>query len=300
MNKNMYFKTLLFVLLLWTLQPSFVSAENVSFKFSYNTNNIQQGDLYQSTESFNTLWMDWKTSKGGNLVGMFDPPSYGFNFEMEMRIPLFFGFALNLGGSRLKSSGEGTVDFVQTGESQSESHFLKNAVTIYPFKIGFSYLFKLPFFSNLSIGIGGGRLIIFSKYESSERYTLDISVPEQDFNYWYERSNSYKSDGLGLYASIMLEYNLFKFMAIVLEAEQKWAKIDGFKGPFTFTDFEGKDESGKASLYFYESNQWGLGNYYSILMGHKDRPEETFIRNVRQGELNITGYSFKVGFRFIF
>jgi hypothetical protein len=71
----------------------------------------------------------------------------------------------------------------------------------------------------LSVGIGGGRLIIFSKYESSERYDLDITGQEEEFNYWYERSNSYNSEGLGLYASIMLECELFKFMAIVLEAE---------------------------------------------------------------------------------
>lgn len=298
MNKNIYLKTILFVLLVWTLQP--VYAENVSFKFSFNSNNIQQGDLSLSTESFNTIWKDWKTSKGGSLLGMFDPIIYGFNYEMELRIPIFSGFALNLGGSRLKSSGGGTIDFEQSSGIQSESHFLKNDITIYPFKIGFSYLFQLPFFSNLSIGIGGGRLIIFSKYETSERYDLDISGQGEEFNYWYERSNSYNSEGLGLYASIMLEYELFKFMAIVLEAEQKWVKIDGFKGPFSFTDFDGKDESGKASLYFYESNRWGLGNYYSILMGHKDRPDSAFIRNIRQGELNLSGYSFKVGIRLIF
>ncbi len=298
MNKNIYIKTILIVLLVWTLQP--VYAENVSFKFSYNTNNIQQGDLFSSTESFNTLWKDWKTSKGGSLLGMFDPITYGVNYEVELRIPIFSGFALNLGGTRLKSSAEGTIDFGQLNGLQSESHFLKNDITIYPFKIGFSYLFRLPFFSNLSIGIGGGRLIIFSKLETSERYDLEISGGGEEFNYWYERSNSYNSEGLGLYASIMLEYELFKYMAIVLEAEQQWAKIDGFKGPFTFTDFNGEDESGKASLYFYESNQWDLGKYYSILMGHKDKPDETFIRNIRQGELNLNGYSFKVGIRFIF
>ncbi|MFC2168774.1 hypothetical protein ACFLRW_07285, partial [Acidobacteriota bacterium] len=249
---------------------------------------------------FNTLWKDWSTSKGGTLNGMFDPIAYGFNYELELRIPLFSGFALNLGGSRLKSNSEGTIDFAQSGGFQSESQYLKNDITIYPFKIGFSYLFHLPFFSNLSIGIGGGRLIIFSKYETSERYTFDILGEGEEFNYWYERSNSYNSEGLGLYASMMLEYKLFKFMAIVLEAEKKWAKIDGFKGPFSFTDFDGKDENGKASLYFYESNQWDLGNYYSILMGHKDRPDSVFIRNIRQGVLNLGGHSFKVGIRFIF
>jgi len=298
MNKNIYLKTFLFVLLAWTFQPVF--AENVSFKFSFNTNNIQQGDLFTSTESFNTLWQDWKNSKGGSLNGMFDPITYGFNYELELRIPIFSGFALNLGGSRLISTGEGTIDFEQTGGTQSETHFFKNDIRVYPFKIGFSYMFRLPFFSNLSIGIGGGRLIIFSKYETFERYELDFSGLGEEFNYWYERSNTYNSEALGLYAAATLEYELFKFVAVVLEAEQKWVKMDGFKGPYSYKNFDGIDESGKASLYFYESNQWDLGNYYSILMGHKDRPDSEDIRNIRQGELNFSGYSFKVGIRFIF
>ncbi len=228
MNKNIYIKTFLFVLMAWTFQPAF--AENVSFKFSFNTNNIQRGDLFTSTESFNTLRQDWKNSKGGSLNGRFDPITYGYNYELELRIPIFSGFALNLGGSRLKSTSEGTIDFEQTGGTQTETHSLKNDILVYPFKIGFSYLFRLPFFSNLSIGIGVGRLIIFSKYET----------------------------------------------------------------------FDGIDENGKASLHFYESNQWDLGNHYLILMGHKDRPDSEDIRNIRQGELNFSGYSFKVGIRFIF
>ena len=298
MSKYIYPKTFLFVLIAWTFQPVF--AENISFKFSFNTNNIQRGDIFTSTESFNTLWQDWKNSKGGSLNGRFDPITYGYNYELELRIPIFSGFALNMGGSRLKSTSEGIIDFEQTSGTQTETHFLKNDILVYPFKIGFSYMFRLPFFSNLSIGIGGGRLIIFSKYKTFERYELDFLESEEGFNYWYERSNSYKSEALGLYASATLEYELFKFMAVVLEAEQKWAKIDGFKGPSSYKNFDGIDENYKASLYFYESNQWDLGNHYSILMGHKDRPDSEDIRNIRQGELNFSGYSFKVGIRFIF
>ncbi len=80
------------------------------------------------------------------MNGRFDPITYGYNYKLELRIPIFSGFALNLGGSRLKSTGEGTIDFEQTGGTQTETHFLKNDILVYPFKIGFSYMFRLPFF----------------------------------------------------------------------------------------------------------------------------------------------------------
>ncbi len=140
MSKYIYLKTFLFVLIACTFQPVF--AEKISLKFSINTNNIQRGDLFTSTESFNSLWQDWKNSKGGSLNGRFDPITYGYNYELELRIPIFSGFALNLGGSRLKSTSEGIIDFEQTGGTQTETHSLKNDILVYPFKIGFSYLFR--------------------------------------------------------------------------------------------------------------------------------------------------------------
>jgi hypothetical protein len=104
---------------------------------------------------------------------------------------------------------------------------------------------------------------------------------------------------MGFYAAIALEVNLFRQLAFVIEGEQVWSKADGFKGPFTYEDYLDERTSGKASLYYYEGDLWGLDKSYSTLSGHRDRPEEP-INNVRQGELNFTGFIFKVGIRLKF
>ncbi|MGD2245447.1 MAG: hypothetical protein PVI11_02750 [Candidatus Aminicenantes bacterium] len=296
-NKNFLFLSVVLILA-WTSHP--VHAENISFRICYSTNTIQKGDLFSWIDSFNTLWQDWQSSRGGTLDGQFKAAQYGFSYDVEMRIPIVSGLAFNIGGSQLKSRTEGTVNLDQAGRDQSETHSISNKITAVPLKIGLSYSFRLPFFSHLSVCVGGGRLIVLGKYETSERYDLILQQQSSEYDYWYERSNTFKSDALGFYANVALEYELAKFVAVVVEAEQKWAKLSGFKGPYTYEDFEGNQESGKASLYFYESNQWGLGKYYSVLYGHRKRPDDAEIRNTRQGELNFGGYSLKVGIRILF
>ena len=299
MNGKKILSMACFFCFVWISQSA--SAENISFKFSYNINTVMKGDISTWTDSFNSLWQDWQSSKGGTLDGRFNGIEYGYNYEFEIRVPIFSGFALNLGASQLRSNTEGTVVFDHTGGVQSETHFIRNIVTAWPLKVGFSYCFRPPIFSNLSICFGGGRLIVFGKYETAERYDSVFQEQGSQFNYWYERTNTYSSDALGLYVTAALEYAVFKNFALLLEVEQKWAKMDGFKGPYTYQDYlEINDETGKASLYFYESDQWGLGKHYSVLSGHRKRPENGEVRNVRQGELNFGGYSFKVGFRIIF
>ena len=101
---------------------------------------------------------------------------------------------------------------------------------------------------------------------------------------------------------------IIKHIAVFLEAEKIWSKADGFKGRHSY--IRGYklgekpevvfSEGGKASLYFYESSQTGLGRHYFVLTGHKKRPDEFYIQNARQGELNFDNFSFKIGITFKF
>ena len=100
---------------------------------------------------------------------------------------------------------------------------------------------------------------------------------------------------------------------ICAEAEKVWSKADGFKGEYTselidpVEDTHTKD-SGKASLYFYENKQWWNDKYYFAFAGHEISPEEpddyptgvVDIQNLRQGEFDLSTFSFKIGFRFKF
>lgn len=291
---------IIFLILFLTIITFPLKAEKISLKFSFNSNSIPNGDLNEWIESYNLLWRDWAQLKGGTLKGQFKPLDFGSNIEIGLQIPIFPGFALNISGSQFASKEEGTIAFATETGAQVENHFIRNEIIALPFKVGFSYSFPMPFLPDFSVYGNIGRHIIFVQYKSKENYDSFFSFMGRDFYYWYKKENTYRSESLGYYASLGAEYTLFKYIAFMVEGEKVWSKTDGFKGAYTYEDYSGKRESGKASIYFYESNEWPLDNYYYVLSGQKERPENEDVRNVRQGELNFGGFVFKIGIKFKF
>lgn len=273
-------------------------AEKISLRLSFCTTDVASGDINTWLESFTQLWHDWQKANGGTVQGLFSPLDYGSTFDVELRIPIVAGFALNLSGSRLSAKQEDTITYQTSGGAQTEEHLLSNQILALPFKVGISY--SLPLLRGLHIIVQGGRQIIFVRYENKENYQALFQSEGREFSYWFEKDGLFRSEALGYYASFGAEFDIVPFLALSAEAEKTWSKVAGFKGPFAYRDFQGQDTSGKASLYFYESNQWGLNTYYALLTGHVERPESTQIRNLRQGELSFSGFSFKMGLRIKF
>lgn len=295
MNKKYCTGLVLTAILLIFSSP--LQSEKVSLKFSFKTNSVGESDVHTWINSYNTLWKDYQTSKGGSISGQFELPHFGANYEIELRIPIVSGFALNLAGSPLSSQKEGTIDYQNLEGTQNESHFIQNEITALPIKIGFSFSYPLPILPNLSVFAGAGRQIVFIKYKTQENYDAVFSVLGQEFSYWFKNEGTYRSEALGFYASLGAEYEVMKFFSLVIETEKTWAKADGFKGAWSYKDYTGIDKSKKATLYFYEKRTLGFDQYYSVLAGQEKRPEDSTIRNIRQGEFNMNNFSLKIGIR---
>ena len=273
-------------------------AEKISFKFAYSIPSIRDGDVNAWITSFNNLWTDWQSNIGGQLSGEFPALDYRSSYEFEMRIPILSVFSLSISTSRLQSSGQGTVSFTRGDGNQVESHFISNQVKALPLKLGLCIAFPLPKIP-LTAVISGGRYIVFVRYKTSENYEALFQTPEKNYEYWYKKANTYNSEALGFYASLALELDLIRHLSLVVEGEQVWARVDGFKGPYLFESDIGEDSQGKASLYYYESDQWGLNKSYPLLVGHEKRPDESG-GAIRQGELNLGGIILKIGLRLKF
>jgi hypothetical protein len=295
------------VVLLMVSPP--LTAEKISLKISFNSASVSKGDLNTWIDSYNTFWKDWQAETNGQLTGQFDTLNYGPKYEVELRIPLIVGLAFNLSGCHFKNAKEGGIDLIHGSKDQSEKDFIRNEVQGIPIKIGFSYTQSLPFLENLYVSAGIGRHITFLKYNFYQENQLTIANLTYDLKNQY----SYNSEALGVYASLGLEYDLIKYIAVVVEAEKVWSKAEGFKGPYTtdlYDPFENSRtiEEGKASLYFYEMQRFWSTKYYSMLRGFKTKPKDPEdypvgvldIQKLRQGEFDLSTFSFKIGIRFKF
>ncbi len=300
-------KTIL-ILVLTILYVNSVKAEKVSLKISYKSNSIEAGDITNWIDSFNTLWKDYQKISGGTLDGQFENLRFGPSFEFELRFPVVYGFSLNLGGGNpLRSKGNGTIIYNSNEGNQQETHAIFNETQAVPLKIGLSFSYPFPLLKNLNFFAHIGRYIIIARYKSKENYEGTFTSFGDEFKYIIQKDSTFRSENLGFYGNLGVEYSFLKFLSAVFEVEKTWAKVDGFKGPYYHRILEHspyyRDEtiiSGKASLYYYESNEWSLDKYYSVLTGSKKKPEGVYLRNVRQGIVDYSGFSLKVGIRFKF
>jgi len=279
-------------------------AEKISLKLSFNTNSYEEGDLETWIPSLNSQWRDYSTEFPGTVSGEFAIPTYGSNIEIEVRIPIFKGFGLNLAGSRLSGLEEGEVTYSRDDGNQQETQYLLNDVSGLNLKIGFSYAAELPFLEGLHLFGNIGRHLIYAKYDVEYNYLLTVTALGREFLYEVSQENSYSSDSLGWYAGLGVEYDVIQHVAIVFEVEKIWSKVNGFKGSHQYRFYQDEvleiEETGKASLYYYEEQLFGLDKYYETLQGHIDKPEGETIRNLRSGELNFSTLSLKFGIRFKF
>ena len=279
-------------------------AEKISLKLSFNTNSYATGDLETWIQSTNTQWRDYSTEYPGSVSGEFLAPSYGSNIEIELRIPIFKGFGLNFAGSRLSGMEEGEISYSRNDVLHEESEYLLNDVSGLNLKIGISYRAELPFLEGLHLFGNVGRYVIYAKYNVENNFLGMTEVAGREFLYESRQENSYSSDSLGWYGGLGVEYDVIEHVAIVLEIEKIWSKVDGFKGAHSYRFYQDEvlvtDVTGKASLFYYEDQRFGLDTYYEYLQGHLDKLEDESIRNLRSGELNFSTTSFKFGIRFKF
>jgi len=279
-------------------------AEKISLKLSFNLNTYGEGDLEDWVRSLNSLWQDFSTLNPGTLTGEFTAPDYGSNLEFGLRIPIYKGLGLDLSGSRLRGSEQGEVAYARNEVDQEQTQRILTDVSAFDLKIGFSYRIEMPFLPGLHIFANAGRHLTFAKYNVEDNWQSTLRIAGMEFLNAYEKENSFTSDALGFYAGLGVEYDVVKYIAVVCELEKIWSKVDGFKGSHYYKLYTDRDvlihEDGTATLFYYETTQFALPDTYPLLTGHIERPEGGLYRNIRQGELNFSRFSVKLGVRFKF
>jgi len=298
MVKKKFSLPLILLLLFAAALP--LQAEKINLKLSFNYNTQPTNDIDIWVQSYNSLWTNYASLKEGTLTGNFTSPAFNPKLDIELRIPVIYGLHLNLAGNWTSDLAEGRALFKASSGLQEEQQELVNELKGLTLKIGFSYVYQLPFLPNTYVFAGVGRNISFVSYKLQDNYDAVFRNNNRDFNYWHEEDNTFRTEALGTYIHFGAEHDIVKFVAVVLEFEKIWSKADGFKGDHSYIDYTETEESGKASLYYYEIKQPALDQYYTVLTGHKERPENPEIINLRPGEINLNTFSFKLGIRLKF
>jgi hypothetical protein len=212
---------------------------------------------------------DWGWETNGELV---------FNLSSQFALSGGVGYI----SGKFSNMRMSTLDSVTT--SSSEIDLKAKAI---PLTAGIYYFLPLSSNSQLSLGTGIG--YYFSSFSSS-------SFRENNTPYRQDTESTGSGGGIGFHGGIGFEYALSETVAIVIEGYGRYAKISGFEGTRNQSDTNNVNTSAEGTYYTHERLVWS-GDWLTRVSLSTEPPSGADIRNVRDYEIDFSGFAIKVGLK---
>ena len=184
---------------------------------------------------------------------------------------------------------------------------------------------KAEVFVKAGVGYYFGKL----KYNEASLwdYKYQADYYGNDDTFWYSWIDNYTEDGtrtyeakckeLGYQAGIGLDIKLSSLVSLVVEANYRYVNLKDWSGngseSLSWTEESGRSDLGTTTASANESDSWGgkiwyyelydsgLNKQYKRIFLHEEAPEANeWIKNVRQAEINLNGFSLRAGIKITF
>lgn len=270
-------------------QPSAESPIGFSLKMHGGMSYLFANDINDHLQATTDYWTD----RGVDVEGEFELLRKGIEFGGVFIVNLTPHFGIGLGGGYIQASSKSTVNNVWFGYSYQDTANPK--VTAVPLTLS-AYL-DLPLGKILSFTVQAGLGYYLGTFSWDYSY-------ESEFDDFKENWEG-KSNALGFHGGLGFEFNFSSGIALVVEGFGRYAKLKNLKGDYvfeeTFFGYQGGESISEVALWYYEWRSSLTGNYYPTIEFNDEKPEETsYTKNVREGEVDLTGFSIRVGIRIRF
>jgi hypothetical protein len=265
------------------------------------------GDINLVQEHLESSYNDWASLPDATKEGEFKKLDTGFEYEGELILKLseHFGIGIGAGFIRREEPSEVAFDLV-TGDLDLYYDFsISPKLRAIPIKL--SAYYYIPVLSRMNLFLSGGIGFYFGKidyrrlWESEELY--------EGWEYYERKEETVieaKDSGIGLHGGIGFEYDVMRYLAFFIEGTGRYVKLKDWEGDvieyigITYDDgtTEGTTETITGTLWYYEYYPETSPDSPSyILKMQKEKPSGSKIRNARKAEMDLSGFSFRIGFK---
>jgi len=248
------------------------------------------GDVNASIRGRVDYFKEESKKAGYPLSGDLQSLHFGLDAGVDLFLFLNPRLAFSLGSGYIAGSagkgGQG-LTIQETSETIHTTNELR--VQAIPITLGVYYFFPLG--SDLRLYAGAGASYYATKFKNSNK-------GDTEYGYWvdYQEDNGY---GVGMSGSLGFEFNVAPAVAVFLEGSGQFAKIGNFEGKGEYTStFDHETWTGK--LYYYESYEWWTDRWYPTLDTLPEKPAESWMRNIREGIVDLSGFALRAGLRIQF
>jgi len=271
-----------------SLTPRTIPGHRIEFslKLYGGMSYLLASDINNHLQGTTDYWND----RGVDVSGEFEPPQMGIDFGGEFIIILTPHIGIGLGGGYIQASSKSTVNNVWYGYSYQDTANPK----LTAISLALNTHFNLPLGKRFNFTAHGGLGYYLGTFSWNYGYDSEFDDIEEN---WEGRANA-----LGFHGGLGLELNFSSGIALVVEGFGRFAKLKGLKGDYSFEQTNQEPESiDDATLWYYEWGSLLTGNYYPTIKFDDEKPEETSsIKSVREGEVNLTGFSVRLGIKIRF
>ena len=260
-----------------------------SMKFYGGMNYMLIGDMNDALQGTTDYYKDLPNV---DIEEDLIPPHWGIDLGGELIINFSPQIGIGLGGGYIQVSKETVIDVIWEGSPYKDTAHPK--ATLIP--LTFSFHLGLPLGNIMSFVLNAGAGYYLGTIQW--QYSWDSEYHD------YEESWKSKSNTIGFHGGLGLEFNFSRNLALVVEGFGRYAKLKNLQGDFTWKrDFFGHEEGiiEEATLWYYDWRSSDTGKEYPRIEFDDDVPTETsFQRNIREGEVDLTGFSVRLGIKIKF
>lgn len=282
-------KAIVFCLLFFTMMATSAYSDHnkgqIDLKIAGGLSYLQVGD-------WNAHHLGWNDSRrksveaaGGTVISENQALHWGWEMEGEFILHLGSRFAVGFGTGYIHGKVADTAETLVDDITALNIHNFR--VSAIPLKAKGYYI--LPISPKTRIALGGGLGYYFARFTRFYRR-------EPGTSYWIESTMTGNGAGLGVEGGISFEYAIRSNMSIIIEGSGRYAKISGVTGKRDRIDSNNWSDSIEGSYYALERER-SPGEWYPVVNIATTAPSGEGTRNVRDAEIDLSGFTIKVGLK---
>ena len=257
--------------------------KGISFKLKGGYQYIQIGDFNTYMSLLKEYYENYSEDYSVYIINELEEFHHGSNLGGEISFMLSPCLRGIIGIEYTHLRSENSVEIPDSGSTQVFTHKFNSI----PLTLSIRYLFPLSKRSHFYLKAGAGYYFAWINKNFSHHRSDLYEV------FWVEKMHS--SD-FGVNGGFGFEYSLSKNIYFNLECLGTYARINGFKGHYSWDGPEGHYYEDKGIFYYWEELYGSTG--YTVARIYLGKPESVWYRrNIREFVLDLSGVSLILGLR---
>ena len=217
------------------------------------------------------------------------PVHFGYHLGAEVRLSLASRLCLSFGAEY--SSGEAASSIVYKGASPEASYSAKPGFSAASVCFGLLY-YPLPY---LYVRAG----LDYAFAHCAYFYRFSYPRPGEPTDFWQEWTGAASSSGLGYELGLGLEWPLGRRLSLIAEAAWRSGRMNDLEGEDHYQESTNYESRERGTLYDIRATAGGTETFPLVFVRDRE-PAEAGVMDVRKAELDLSGYTLRLGLQIFF